>query len=115
MDLESDRFAAALASLGVVKGDHVAYFMHNSPELVVGFYGILKVGAVAVPCNPMYQDQELAHQLRDSSAKVVLCETDLYPLVQRVSGETGLEHVITTTWPFCPTPGARPAFPKAPC
>ena len=79
LDVASDRFAAALTGLGVSKGDRVAYFMQNCPELVVGFYGILKAGAVIVPCNPMYRGQELAYQLQDSGARAILCDADLVP------------------------------------
>lgn len=93
---ESDRFAAALMALGVGKGDRVAYFLQNSPALVVSFYGILKAGAVAVPCNPMYRGEELTYQLQDSGSRVIICDPDLYPLVREVQGNTALEHIIVT-------------------
>ena len=96
LDESSDRFAAALAGLGVAKGDRVAYFMQNCPPLVVGFYGILKAGAVIVPCNPMYREQELAHQLQDSGARAILCDADQYPIVRDALHETALERVIVT-------------------
>ena len=96
LDEASDRFAAALAGLGVAKGDRVAYFMQNCPALVAGFYGILKSGAVIVPCNPMYREQELAHQLQDSGARAIVCDADQYPVVQGALSETTLEHVIVT-------------------
>jgi long-chain acyl-CoA synthetase len=99
LDGESDRFAAALSSLGIGRGDRVAYFLQNSPALVVGFYGILKAGAVVVPCNPMYGGEELGHQLRDSGATAILCEAGLYPLVEQVAAKTGLRHVIITGGP----------------
>ncbi len=97
LDEASDRFAAALSGLGIAKGDRVAYFMQNCPALVVGFYGILKAGAVIVPCNPMYREQELAHQLQDSRARAILCDADLYPVVQDALHETVLERVIVTS------------------
>ncbi len=96
LDDESDRFAAALVALGIGKGDRVAYFLQNSPALVVGFYGILKAGAVAVPCNPMYRERELAHQLRDCGAKAILCEPLLYPVVRGVVGQTAIQHIVVT-------------------
>ena len=96
LDEASDRFAAALAGLGVAKGDRVAYFMQNCPALVAGFYGILKAGAVIVPCNPMYREQELAHQLQDSGARAIVCGADLYPVVQDALRDTALERVIVT-------------------
>ena len=94
LDGETGRMAGALAALGVRPGDRVAYFMQNFPELVVSFYGILKAGAVAVPCNPMYQREELAHQLRDSGARLIICDAGLYPLVEQVIPETAVEQVV---------------------
>ena len=94
LDEESDHLAAALVDLGINQGDRVAYFLQNSPHLVVGFYGILKAGMVVVPCNPMYQAQELAHQLKDSGAKAILCDPELYAVVNEVAGQTELEHII---------------------
>jgi long-chain acyl-CoA synthetase len=96
LDGESDRFAAALSALGIGRGDRVAYFLQNSPALVVGFYGILKAGAVVVPCNPMYRGEELGHQLRDSGATAILCEAGLYSLVEQVAATTDLRHIIVT-------------------
>ena len=96
LDSASGRMAAGLVSLGIGQGDRVAYFLQNCPELVVGFYGILKAGAVAVPCNPMYQAHELSHQLSDSGAKAVICEPELYPRVKEVVAETSVQNIIVT-------------------
>ena len=94
LDDTSERFAAALVSLGVEKGDRVAYYIQNSPELIAGFYGILKAGAVPVPCNVMYQAEELAYHLNDSGAQTLLCEANLYPTAQSVLEETPVTNVI---------------------
>ncbi len=94
LEEDSSRFAAALVSLGVTKGDRVAYYIQNSPELITGFYGILKAGGVPVPCNVMYRAEELAYHLNDSEAKVLLCEADLYPTAQPVITDTSVKNVI---------------------
>ena len=96
LDDQSARFAAALLTMGIRKGDRVAYYLQNSPELVAGFYGILKAGAVPVPCNVMYRAEELAYHLNDSGAKILLCEADLYPTVEEVRPQTGVSQVILT-------------------
>ena len=94
LDDNSTRFASALLSLGVSKGDRVAYYLQNSPELIAGFYGILKAGAVPVPCNVMYRSEELAYHLKDSGAKVLLCESELYDTASQAFPETPVDHVI---------------------
>ncbi|MBL8057263.1 MAG: AMP-binding protein, partial [Anaerolineales bacterium] len=38
----ADRMAAALAGLGVKKGDRIGIFIPNTPQFVIAYYGILK-------------------------------------------------------------------------
>ena len=94
LDDQSSRFAAALLNLGISPGDRVAYYLQNSPELVAGFYGILKAGAVPVPCNVMYRATELAYHLNDSGAKALLCESDRYPTAKEILPQTAVASVI---------------------
>ena len=96
LDDQSSRFAAALLNLGIRPGDRVAYYLQNSPELVAGFYGILKAGAVPVPCNVMYRPPELAYHLNDSGAKALLCESDRYPTAKEILPQTAVSPVIIT-------------------
>ncbi len=92
----SDRMAAALAGLGVKKGDRVAIFMPNIPQFIIAYYGILKAGAVVVASNPTYTDRELEHQLKDSGAGTIICMSRFYPTVQRVLPRTDIKNVIVT-------------------
>jgi len=73
----SSRFASALISLGMRKGDRVAIFMPNMPQFVLAYFGILKAGGVVVPCSPLYKPKELEFQLRDSGASVVVAANDV--------------------------------------
>ncbi len=82
-----DRFATALADLGVRKGDTVALYLLNCPQYVVSYFGALKVGAKVTPISPVYTSQEVKHQLEDSEAKTVICEDILYDNVQKSSVE----------------------------
>ena len=90
----SGRFASSLAETGIAKGDRVAHFLQNSPQLVTSFYGILRAGAVVVPCNPMYRGEELAHQLEDSGARLIVCDAELLPIVEEIRHRTSVERVI---------------------
>jgi len=99
----SSRFASALVAHGVKKGDRVAVFMPNIPQLVISFFGILKAGGVAVMCNPIYKERELEHQLADSGAKIIVASRtvakglDLFQSLEACRGRLSLEHVITTS------------------
>lgn len=88
----SDRFAAALADLGVGKGDTVALYLLNCPQYVISYFAALKTGAKITPISPVYTSKEVKHQLMDSEAKTVVCEDMLYENVER-SG-VDLDHVI---------------------
>ena len=54
-----DRFAAALAELGVAKGDRIGLLCLNIPQYLIAFYGILKIGAVPTGINPVLTPREL--------------------------------------------------------
>ncbi|MGD8971364.1 MAG: AMP-binding protein, partial [Desulfobacterales bacterium] len=56
----SERFAGALAAMGIVKGDRVMVYIANSIQWVIAFLGIQKIGAVIVPVSPIYTSHEIA-------------------------------------------------------
>ena len=89
-----NRLGAALQALGVRPGDRVAIHLPNCPQYPITYYAVLRIGAVVVPCNPLYQGRELAHQLRDSGAQVIITLSAFYPTVRDVRAQTRLQHVI---------------------
>ena len=50
------------------KGDRVLLLMQNSPQFVIGYYGILRANAVVVPLNPMNLTQEILRYAEDAGA-----------------------------------------------
>ena len=89
-----DRFATALADLGVVKGDTVALFLLNCPQYVIAYFATLKVGAKVTPISPVYTSKEVKHQLEDSDAKTIVCQDIMYDNVQKTG--IALKNVILT-------------------
>jgi len=104
LDTLSDKLATGLHDLGVSKGDRVALFLQNSPQFIISFFGALKAGAIIVPCNPLFKERELKYELSDSSAETIITTTELYPIVDRIKGETGLRRVIVTSLRDCTPP-----------
>lgn len=88
----TNRFAAALADLGVKKGDTVAIYLLNCPQYVIAYIGALKVGAKVTPISPVYTSHEVKHQIEDSDAKTIICEDLLYDNVENAHVE--LDNVI---------------------
>jgi len=73
-----ERFATALSDLGIKKGDRVALLLLNSPEYIISFYAILKLGAIVTAISPVYVSSEIKHQLEDSGAESIICQDILY-------------------------------------
>jgi acyl-CoA synthetase (AMP-forming)/AMP-acid ligase II len=67
-----DRVAAALAARGLRKGDVVAVLCPNTMWYPVVFHGIARAGCVMSPINSLYTAHEVAFQLKDSGAKVLV-------------------------------------------
>nr|BBH94537.1 long-chain-fatty-acid--CoA ligase [Thermogemmatispora argillosa] len=93
----ANRFAAALQRLGIKKGDRVAIALPNIPQYPIAFYGTLRLGAVAVPTNPLYTEREMQHQMADSGARVLIMLDMFYPVVRAIRDKTALEHIIITS------------------
>lgn len=97
LDRRSDAFAALLAGHGVGQGDRVGVFLPNSPQFMIAFFGILKLGGIHVPVNPMFREHELLHELQDTGAVALLAQDQLMPLVRGVLPRTALRTVFATS------------------
>jgi len=87
-------FAAALQELGLKTGDRVAIHLPNCPQFIIAYFAILRLGAIAVPSNPIYTASELTHQLNDSGSTCVITLSNTYSILKDIRSQTPLEHVI---------------------
>ncbi|MBI4260534.1 MAG: long-chain fatty acid--CoA ligase [Actinobacteria bacterium] len=94
---EVERFSAVLSALGVGKGDRVALILPNCPQYVIAYYATVRIGAVIVGNNPLYTHRELAHQLNDCGAEVVVVLDRLYPSLAAIEAEYMPREVIVTS------------------
>ena len=78
-----DRTAAGLQTLGVMKGTKVGLFMPNCPTFIVYYFAILKAGGTVVNYNPLYSQDELTYQVRDSETELMVT-LDLKALFDKV-------------------------------
>ena len=93
---EVDQFSRVLSSLGVRAGDRVGLVLPNCPQYVISYYAILRLGGVVVGNNPLYTDQELAHQLLDAGIELCIVLDQLYPKIERIRNETTLRDIMVT-------------------
>ena len=97
LEENANRVAGGLAALGIRKGDRVALMLPNIPEFAFSFFGIQKLGAVAVPFNTMYKGREISFILKDSKARAIICLGNFANLINEIKKKCpALEHVIVT-------------------
>jgi len=88
LDKLSDKVAASLAGLGLVKGDRVAGFAYNCLELLLIWFGCAKLGVVWVPLNVSLVGNDLAYSLIDAMPRVLFTDAETSSRVDEV--ESGL-------------------------
>src|SRR3954454_6720869 len=76
LDEAVDRFAAGVLARSLQSGDRVGLLLPNSIEFAVAYFGVLRAGLVALPLNTAYTAEELAYQLTDSSAQLVVTDAE---------------------------------------
>jgi long-chain acyl-CoA synthetase len=94
---EVDRFAGALAGLGVSKGTPVGFVLPNLPQNVIAYYATLRLGGIVVENNPMYTERELQHQLSDAGVEILITLDQFYAKVKAIRPELPkLREVVVT-------------------
>lgn len=92
----TDKLAAGLFKLGIKKGDRVGLFIPNSPQFVMAYYALLKIGAVVVATNPLYTQREIVYQAKDSGMKTMVLMTNNYEKIKEIQDQTDIEQLVVT-------------------
>lgn len=100
---KADRFATALAALGVRKDDKVCLLLPNSPEFVISFFGALKAGGIPSAMNPAYKEREVTYQYEESDAVVLVTREDFYPVVAAADKDVAINAIVSGTNPIAGT------------
>ncbi len=88
--------AKGFQELGVTKGVAVGLFLPNSAYYVICYYAVLKAGGTVVNFNPLYAEPEIARQIEDSGARIMVTMNlnTLYTKVARRLDDTCLEKLV---------------------
>ncbi|MGB7998735.1 MAG: long-chain-fatty-acid--CoA ligase [Anaerobacillus sp.] len=90
-----NQLSRGLRSLGVKKGDKIAYLAPNTLEMLEGFYGAYQIGGVMTPLNTRLKPADYHFILEHSESKVLFVDEELYPLVSEILPNCShLERVI---------------------
>jgi len=96
MDVLSNRIANGLVQMGVGKGTHVAFMMDNKPEIILLYFALGKLGAVAVPLNTAAKGELLAYYLTHSDSEIAIADASLIERLAAVAARTPkLRHLVS--------------------
>ncbi len=114
IDEASEGLAAAFQELGLKRDDRIIVDLQNVPQFLIAVYAAWKLGATAVPVNPMYKEKELAYFCRDSGARLFVALDEIAAgLDLSFLQDTSIERVITTSSSdFLPREAELPALLK---
>ncbi|AHF07487.1 long-chain-fatty-acid--CoA ligase [Desulfitobacterium metallireducens] len=94
MDQAVEGLALALSLRGIKFGDRVSIDMPNSPQWVISFFALMRLGCIVVQTNPLYVENELRAQLSDAQATAIISIPQLLSRLQAIQQEVGLEYII---------------------
>jgi long-chain acyl-CoA synthetase len=87
LERRANQFAHALHGLGIAPGDRIMIVLPNMPQMIVAYYGALKVGAVVVLSNPEADARQIVDQIRATQAKVLVTLNEFVDLAQAAGEE----------------------------
>ncbi|MFC8732103.1 AMP-binding protein [Luteimicrobium sp. NPDC057192] len=87
---QADAVAGALAARGLRPGDVVGLLCPNTPAFAVVFHGALRAGLTVTTINSLYTPDEIAAQLADSSARLLITVSPLAPGASAAAEKAGL-------------------------
>jgi long-chain acyl-CoA synthetase len=88
--------AGWLADHGIGRGDVVAVHIPNCRQYPPLYYGILLAGATFSPTNPLLPAADLAAQLTDAGAKLLVTWDQVLPFVRSALAQTPVQTVVVT-------------------
>lgn len=104
-DRQVSKLANALKTLGLGKGDVIGLLMPNISQYAFAVGALSRIGAIGTGLSPLMSPPELAYQINDSKAKIVLALSDLAPLLTGMTEVPAcLDSVIITGAADCLAP-----------
>lgn len=92
----SNRFANALLGLGMRQGECILFWLPDSPQFVIAFYGALKAGVVVVLAPPQNEGGDLHSQISETDAQVLLTTYEMSEKVAALTATARVRQVIFT-------------------
>ena len=103
----ADSIAIAAHNLrerGFRKGDVFGILSPNCPEYAIAFHATATLGGIVTPINPLYTRNEIAHQLKDCSARFLVTIPTFMDKARQAADDAGVEEIFV----FGEAEGATP-------
>jgi long-chain acyl-CoA synthetase len=95
--LRIDQVARAFSAVGIGEGDKVTLCMPNCPQIVLCFYALNRIGAIATMIHPLSSVGEIAFYLKDSGSRAVVTLDQFYGKFEEVRKTTTIETLVLTS------------------
>jgi acyl-CoA synthetase (AMP-forming)/AMP-acid ligase II len=82
-----NRIGNGFRKIGIKKGDRVAIMLPNSPAFLYTWMGLAKIGAVEVPLNINFKEEEIKYILQHSESVGIVIHRDYYPRLSGINKE----------------------------
>ncbi|HNT69906.1 MAG TPA: class I adenylate-forming enzyme family protein [Syntrophorhabdaceae bacterium] len=91
-----ERLSTGFRSLGLKERDKIILYMPNTPQWIISWLSIQKIGAVAIPIAPIYTPRDLRYIAGDSGARTIICADTNFGYAKELKEEGTLDTVIVT-------------------
>lgn len=89
-----DQCADSYIKMGIKEGDIVTICMPNTPEAIISFYALNKIGAVSNMIHPLKSETEIKEYINQVKSKMVLCIDIDYDKINNIIDQTNVENVV---------------------
>jgi long-chain acyl-CoA synthetase len=92
-----DQTGRAFAAVGIGQGDKVTLCMPNCPQIVLCFYALNRIGAIAAMIHPLSSVGEIAFYIQDSGSRAVVTLDQFYGKFEEVRKTVSFDSLVLTS------------------
>jgi long-chain acyl-CoA synthetase len=89
-------FSTGLKTLNIKAGDKIIIYMPNTPQWIIGWLSMQKIGATAIPIAPIYTSRDLRYIAGDSGARTIMCADTNFGYAKELMNEGVLDTTIVS-------------------
>ncbi len=90
------KFSYSLQNIGISSKEKVLIYIPNSPQWIISWFSILKLGAISVPISPIYTPSDIEYIANDCGAETVICLDVNFRYVYHILEKSQIKRVIVT-------------------